>query len=136
VETTQNDLWWGVTVSFIIIKLPLSASLSYPLEIPFLYLAVPFLASSSYCPRSQQSMYFLYVCKQNTRKSSKQHLINKHFRFWKIKFSDLELKVGFYILLLIDNLYLHLSLYCQRPTSFNASLANFTKNRGDYVIEI
>jgi hypothetical protein len=41
--------------------------------------------------------------------------------FGKIKFSDLELKVGLYIYLFIDNLYLHLSLYYQRPTSFNVS---------------
>jgi hypothetical protein len=52
-----------MTVSFIIIKLPLSASLSYPLEIHFFYLAVPFLTANSECRRSQQSMYFLYVCK-------------------------------------------------------------------------
>jgi hypothetical protein len=54
-DTDRSVVGGDMTVSFIIIKLPLSASLSYPLEIPFFYLAVPFLASSSYCRRSQQT---------------------------------------------------------------------------------
>jgi hypothetical protein len=63
-DTDRSVVGGDMTVSFIIIKLPLSASLWYPLEIHFFYLAVPFLTASSYCRRSQQSMYFLYVCKQ------------------------------------------------------------------------
>ena len=68
--TDRSVVAGDMTVSFIIIKLPLSASQQHPLEIHIFYLTVPFLAASSYCRRSQQSMYFLYV--KNTRKSSKQ----------------------------------------------------------------